>query len=528
MIRISNIKVPVTDKKPDLQKLALKALGIVPEEIINVVPAKKSVDARKKDQIYFLYSLDITAQNEELLLKKHPNAIKVEPYQLRLPVCNRNSEKRPVVVGMGPAGMFAGLILAQAGLRPVILERGRDVDSRRKDVHQYWDGGAFRPDSNVQFGEGGAGTFSDGKLTTGIKDPSCRKVLQEFYEAGAPEEILYLAKPHIGTDKLAVVVKNIRQKLLSLGAEIRFETRLDKLHAESGALQSITAINSLGEKEEFITDALVLAIGHSARDTFEMLYEAGIDMMQKPFSVGVRIEHHQSMINRSQWGKYANNPLLDAADYKLSCHMPQGRDAYTFCMCPGGIVVAAASEPGTIVTNGMSEFARDSANANAALLVNITTQDFGDNHPLAGIAFQRDIERKAFLAGESSGKAPAQLVGDFLAGIPSSHVGSLQPSYRPGVVWTSIDKCLPAFVTETMRYAILDMNRKLKGFASPDAVLTAPETRSSSPVRIIRGENLQSNIAGLYPCGEGAGYAGGIMSAAVDGIRCALRILDTK
>ncbi len=528
MIRISNIKAPVTDREPDLRKLAAKTLKTAQNQIINVTPVKKSVDARRKEQIHFIYSLDVTVLNEEMVLKQNPFAVKIEPYQFDFPVCYRSSIKRPVVVGMGPAGMFAGLILAQAGLRPIILERGRDVDSRRRDVHTYWEGGKLQTDSNVQFGEGGAGTFSDGKLTTGIKDPNCRKVLQEFYEAGAPEEILYLAKPHIGTDKLAVVVKNIRQKLISLGADICFETRLEKLHSESGVLQGITVVKSTGEKEEIDTDALILAIGHSARDTFEMLYKSGVHMVQKPFSVGARIEHHQSMVDRSQWGQYAGNPLLGAADYKLACHLPQGRDAYTFCMCPGGVVVAAASEPDTIATNGMSEYARDSVNANAALLVNVTPQDFPNDHPLAGIAFQREIERKAFAAGELSGKAPAQLVGDFLSGAASKHAGNVQPSYRPGVIWTSLEKCLPLFVTETMRQAIVYMDRKLEGFASSDAVLTAPETRSSSPVRILRGEDLQSNIAGIYPCGEGAGYAGGIMSAAVDGIRCALCILQAK
>lgn len=528
MIRLTNIKVPVTNKEPDLKKLAAKALKTAPEKIINVTIAKKSVDARKKDQICFIYSLDITIENENEILGKNPAAVKTEPYQFNLPACSRVSAKRPVVAGMGPAGMFAGLILAQAGLRPIILERGRDVDARREDVRKYWGGCKLQPDSNVQFGEGGAGTFSDGKLTTGIKDPSCRKILQEFYEAGAPEEILYLAKPHIGTDKLTIVVKNIRCKLLSLGAEIRFETRLDKIYTANDSLQGITVITSAGEKDEIDTDTLILAIGHSARDTFEMLYSSGVHMLQKPFSVGARIEHPQAMVNRSQWGKYAENPFLGAADYKLSCHLPQGRDAYTFCMCPGGTVVAAASEANTVVTNGMSEYARDSANANAALLVNVTPADFKSDHPLAGIAFQRDIEHKAFVAGGMSGKAPAQLVGDFLSGVKSTCAGSIQPSYQPGVVWTSIDSCLPAFVTNTMRQAITEMDRKLKGFASADAVLTAPETRSSSPVRIVRGANLQSNISGVYPCGEGAGYAGGIMSAAADGIRCALHIIEAK
>ena len=393
------------------------------------------------------------------------------------------------------------------------------MEGRLQDVEAFWNGGAFDPVSNVQFGEGGAGTFSDGKLNSGIKSPFSREVLETFVRMGAPEEILYQAKPHIGTDHLRAVVRNMRKEIIRLGGEVRFETKLDGVELSGGRLSAVS-LNG----ETFPAEDAILAIGHSARDTFEMLADAGVFMEQKAFSIGARIEHKQILVNRAQYGAAAGHPALGAADYKLSCHLPDGRAAYTFCMCPGGQVVAAASEEGGTVVNGMSLFARDGENANSALLVSVGPGDYGGDDPLAGVRFQRKWEQAAFSLGGY--RAPAQLVGDFLAGKASTAQGSVNPSYRPGVTWTDLARCLPDYVVQDMRAAIGLFDRKLRGFADPQAVLTGVETRSSSPVRITRGEKLHSlNIPGLYPCGEGAGYAGGILSAAVDGIRCAEALL---
>ena len=529
MLQITDIKVPIDSMNTDcLTSAAAKLMKVSPSEIRAVTLTKKSVDARKKEDIHFVCSVECELKNpsvEKLILSRRiRNVSQAVPFVYRIPKTGR-PHYRPIVIGSGPAGLFAALILAMAGQEPVILERGGDVRSRRASVERYFAGGELDTVSNIQFGEGGAGTFSDGKLTTGTKDKRIRFVLEQFVRAGASEEILYSAKPHIGTDVLLNVLVNMRSRITSLGGEYRFFTRMEDISVSDGKLKSVIAMHD-GIREEFPAESVILATGHSARDTFEMLYARGIPMIQKAFAAGARIEHPQSIINAAQYGEYAQRAELGAADYKLAVHLPDGRGVYTFCMCPGGYVVAAASEPESIVTNGMSLYARDGVNANSALLVGVNPSDFGSDHPLAGVEFQRRIERAAFALTHSS-RAPAQLVGDFLDGRPSKEFGDTLPTYRPSVELGEIGGCLPEFIVSSMRSGILLMDRKLKGFAHRDAILTAPETRSSSPVRIIRGENLQSPAAaGLYPCGEGAGYAGGIMSAAVDGIKCAEMILE--
>lgn len=528
MIRISDLSMPLDYTEKELRDAAARALKISANEITAFSLFRRSVDARKKDRVHFICAVNLSlAVDETAVLKKAKGikAVLTAPYHYSLPK-RAVPPQRPVVVGAGPAGLFAGLILAKAGARPILVERGRDVDRRSQDVEEFFLTGRLNPLSNVQFGEGGAGTFSDGKLNTGTKDPRARKVLEEFVAAGAPEEILYQAKPHIGTDRLKTTVKNLRTAILSLGGEVRFETQMTGLRIKNGKISGIDTLGP-GGTETLETSHVILAIGHSARDTFQSLLDQGVAMEQKPFSVGARIEHAQTWIDRAQYGKFAGHPALGAADYKLAVHLPGGRGVYTFCMCPGGQVVAAASEENRLVTNGMSRFARDGENANSALLVGIAPADFKSESPMAGVEYQRRIEEAAFSLGGGGYRAPAQLVGDFLKKQPSAALGEVVPSYRPGITLTSLDRCLPREITEAMRQGLRLMDARLHGFARPDAVLTGVETRSSSPVRILRSDTLEARgIRGLYPCGEGAGYAGGIISAAVDGIRCAEAVLS--
>lgn len=530
MIRINEITLALDDEESTLKSKAAKILKINEKYIKSYTIFKKSIDARKKDNVHFKYSLDveILLDENQIVSKCKSNKVSlVKPYIYELPENKRKSKFRPVVVGFGPAGMFAGLILALSGLKPIILERGKDIESRKADVQNFWNNKILNEESNVQFGEGGAGTFSDGKLTTGIKSPYIRKILEELYEAGAEEEILYSSKPHIGTDRLETVVRNIRKKIERLGGEVRLECKMTALITANGFIHGVSYEKN-GIKEDIETDCVIMAIGHSARDTVEMLYNMGVEIMQKPFSVGARIEHPQSLINKAQYGKFANHPKLGAADYKLACHGLHERGAYTFCMCPGGTVVAAASEKECVIVNGMSSLARDGENANSALLVGIEPKDFPSAHPLAGIYYQREIEHKAYLLAGSNYNAPAQLVGDFLQNRESKALGSVNPTCPTGVTLTNLDECLPEKVSATMKSAIVQMDEKLNGFNMYDAVLTAPETRSSSSVRILRDDLLQCNIRGVYPCGEGAGYAGGIISAAVDGVKCAHAVLGDE
>ncbi|MBQ8077902.1 MAG: hypothetical protein IJ235_05930, partial [Eubacterium sp.] len=490
MIRINEIKLSLDDSEALLKPRAAKVLKINEKYIKSLSIFKKSVDARRKDDVHFTYSVDVEiALDEQQIVKKCKSnkAQIVKPYVYEMPVNNRVSQFRPIVVGFGPAGMLAGVVLAEAGLRPIILERGKDIDARQRDVNEFWTKAKLDEESNVQFGEGGAGTFSDGKLTTGIKSPFIRKVLDELYEAGAPEEILYSSKPHIGTDRLAIVVKNIRKKIEKLGGEVRLECKLETLLVANGFVHGVRYTHH-GESVDLETDSVIMAIGHSARDTVEMLYNMGAQILQKPFSVGARIEHPQSLINKAQYGKFADHPKLGAADYKLSCHGLHERGAYTFCMCPGGTVVAAASEKEGVIVNGMSSLARDGENANSALLVGIEPKDFPSEHPLAGIHYQREIEHKAYELAGGDYKAPAQLVGDFLQDKKSTALGDVKPTYPIGVTLTNLDECLPEKVSATMKSAIVEMDKKLHGFNLYDAVLTAPETRSSSSVRIVRDE----------------------------------------
>lgn len=522
MLRLTNLTLPIDHDGDALRRKAAKLLRVSPAEITELHLVKQSIDARKKSDLHLVLSVNAAVADEEAVLRRcgSRQVTRLPVYQYRFPEPTYQG-RPPVVVGMGPAGLFAALSLARSGIPVVVLERGEPVERRAEAVERFWQTGELDPESNVQFGEGGAGAFSDGKLTTGTHDARISAVLDTLVAAGAPEDVRHSFRPHVGTDLLREVVRKLRQELLTLGCDVRFGTRLSGLTIEGGKLTAVTA-ECGGERCTLPADALILAPGHSARDTFELLLNSGVALERKPFAIGVRIEHLQERISEAQYGEAWTR--LPPSDYRLSCHLPNGRSAFSFCVCPGGVVVASASEEGYLVTNGMSYRARDGVNCNGGLLVGVTPEDFGGGDVLAGVRFQRQWERAAFLAGGGGYRAPAQLAGDFLAGRPSTGAGDVLPSYRPGVRWTALDGCLPTAVTETLRGALPVLDRKVRGFGAADSVLTGVETRSSSPVRVLRDGDCQANVRGIYPCGEGCGYAGGILSAAVDGVRVAEKV----
>jgi uncharacterized protein len=520
MLRLTEIKLPLDHDADALHAAVLARLNIAPDALLSCTVFRRAVDARKRSAIALIYTLDVEVRGEDAVRKRARQVVNTPDMRYRFVA--RAPEKvttRPVVIGTGPCGLFAGLLLAQMGFKPIILERGKMVRERTQDTWGLWRKSVLNPESNVQFGEGGAGTFSDGKLYSQIKDPRYlgRKVLTEFVKAGAPEEILYVAKPHIGTFRLVGVVEAMRATIESLGGEFRFQQKVTDIEIDSNQVRGVT----LESGEQLASEHVVLAVGHSARDTFAMLHRRGVYLEAKPFSIGFRIEHPQSLIDRVRWGKFAGNALLGAADYKLVHHASNGRSVYSFCMCPGGTVVAATSEEGRVVTNGMSQYSRNERNANAGIVVGVSSADYpGD--VLAGVAFQRHWESRAFELGGENYNAPAQRVGDFLAGRASKTLGEVEPSYKPGVQPTDLVSCIPDYAVEAIREALPAFDKQIKGFAMHDAVLTGVETRTSSPIRIKRNAAFESlNTRGLYPAGEGAGYAGGILSAAVDGIEVA-------
>ncbi|WP_066680203.1 NAD(P)/FAD-dependent oxidoreductase [Caulobacter sp. CCH9-E1] len=530
MLRISELKLPLGHPPEAMAPAIVTRLGIEADDLVSFAVARRAHDARRKSAILMVYSVDVVLRDEAAVLSRFEgdHQVRVTPdtdYRFVAKAPAGFEGPRPVVIGAGPCGLFAGLILAQMGLRPIIVDRGKVVRERTKDTWGLWRRGELNPESNVQFGEGGAGTFSDGKLYSQIKDPRFlgRKVLEEFVKAGAPEEILTEAHPHIGTFRLVHMVENMRALIESLGGEYRWQHKVEDFDIEVGADGSrrLKGLHIAGG-DYLPARHVVMALGHSARDTFQVLYDRGVHIEAKPFSIGVRIEHPQSWMDRARFGDCAGHPDLGAADYSLSHHCKNGRTVYSFCMCPGGTVVAATSEPGRVVTNGMSQYSRNERNANSGFVVDINPEQDYPGHPLAGVAFQRKWESLAFEAGGGTYQAPGQLVGDFLAGRPSTEFGAVVPSYKPGVHLTDLAKCLPPFATEAMREALPVFGRQIPGYDHPDVVLTGVETRTSSPVRITRGKDFQSlNTAGLFPAGEGAGYAGGILSAAVDGIKVA-------
>jgi uncharacterized protein len=523
LIRIEEISLRLEEGESDLKNKIAEILKLAKGEIIEYKIIKKAIDSRKKNNILIIYSVDVNLSNIDSVSSwnaQHRVRL-IEPFIYEIKIPERRSESRPIVVGSGPCGLFAALYLSEAGFKPLVIERGQELDDRVNTVSHFLKCGELNNKSNMQFGEGGAGTFSDGKLYSLINDPRSQYIFSEFIQAGAPASIAYSATPHIGTDRLRSVIKNIRKKIIKMGGEFRFNACLTDIEIINKKIKAVI----LDQNERILTDNLVLAIGHSARDTYEMLYGKQLEISPKPFAIGVRIEHHREMIDKAQYGDFFNHPKLGSAKYKLVEHISGERSVYTFCMCPGGYVMAAASEGGGVVTNGMSEYARDGDNSNSALLVAVNPEDFGSNHPLAGIEFQKNWEKKAFEAGGRNFFAPIQLVGDFLAGWPSTKLGEIKPTYRPGFKLTSLDTCLPDYVIRSLKKAIPQFDKKIKGFARPDAILSGVETRSSSPVRLMRNEFFESNIGGLYPAGEGAGYAGGIISSAIDGLKVAEAII---
>ena len=529
-LRLTDISLPLahgaSPTLSDLRRAACERLQITDEALLSLELFRRAYDARKRSAICLIYTLLVQVTDPAAILAKKLPHVSIAPdTSYHFGAVPKAPKHRPVIIGFGPCGLFAALILAQMGLRPIVLERGKAVRERTKDTFGLWRQGVLMPESNVQFGEGGAGTFSDGKLWSQVSDPKHygRKVLEEFVKAGAPDEILYVSKPHIGTFRLVSIIEKMRADIQALGGEIRFQAKVSDILIENGRVRGV----SLACGESLRCDQLILAIGHSARDTVAMLHQRGVYLEAKAFSVGVRIEHPQHLIDVARFGPYAGHPLLGAADYKLVHHAKNGRSVYSFCMCPGGTVVAAASEAGHLVTNGMSQYSRNERNANAGLVVGVTPADFPDASPLAGMAFQRALESRAFALGGSNYFAPAQRVGDFLAARASTDLGGLTPSYTPGVTPTDLANLLPEYATTALREALPALDRQIRGFALPDALMTGVETRTSSPVRIKRGADFQSvNVRGLYPAGEGAAYAGGIMSAAIDGIEVAQALVS--
>ncbi|MBU1145852.1 MAG: hypothetical protein KJ971_08405 [Firmicutes bacterium] len=530
MIRIIDLKLELKDaltteqEMTNLTKLVLFSCKLNASDFVSLTINKKAIDARRKDHIFFVFSVDVSVKNEKELLEKGYRNVSVSKTSSYREIVSGTKilTKSPVIVGFGPSGIFAALLLSRRGYSPIVLERGLDVYTRSNQIQHFYKSGEYNDEVSILFGEGGAGTFSDGKLTTLISDDRCRMVLETLVQSGANKEILYLNKPHIGTDCLKEIIKNIREEIILNGGEIIFNAKVTNFIVKDNILKGVVINN----EKTILTDVCLLGIGHSARDTFEVLHQLALQIVPKAFSIGVRIEHPQKFINQAQYGKFADASNLEAADYKMAYHSKNNRSAYTFCMCPGGYVVCATSESGGVVTNGMSENKRDSNNANSALLVNVTPNDFHSTHPLSGVAFQKEFEEKAFLLGGKNYYAPIQLVGDFLKDKQSTSLGEVIPSYKPGVTFVKMSDIFPPFVINTMKEAILDFDHKLKGFAMNDAVLTGVETRSSSPIRMIRNEFHESNISGLFPMGEGAGYAGGIMSSAVDGIKTAEQIIN--
>lgn len=526
-VKVNNIRISINDDLSLINKKAAKKAGISAGDIVNFKILKESIDARRKGKIDFIYQVLFDCTNEEKVVKRASSAdvtLEKDYKYTNVKFGQIKMHNRPIIIGSGPAGFFAGLIMAKSGYKPIIVERGSCVEKRNEKIKNFYSTGMLDTDTNVQFGEGGAGTFSDGKLTTRIKDERCNFILDEFVKFGAPGEIIYSGKPHIGTDILKGVVKNIRGEIIRLGGEVRFDSKVTGIKSENGKIRSVT----INDEYEIPCEAAILAVGHSARDTYEMLIKSGMEFVGKPFAIGVRVEHKQSMINESQYGKFADNPRLGAADYRVTYTSKKfNRPCYSFCMCPGGIVVAAASENEMAVTNGMSEYKRDGENANSAVVVGVSPDDFKGAGPLAGVEFQRHYEKLAYAAGGGSYMAPVQLAGDFLNDRISNKIGSIKPTYTRGYTFANLKDCLPDYVTAVLKEGIIYFDRKIKGFSDNDAVLTGIETRTSAPVRMIRDENCEAEgLRGLYPAGEGAGYAGGIISSAVDGVRAAEKIMQ--